>query len=348
MFDSFNEFLLWERSSRDTVDVKRCYIDMAGDLVTGVVLSQIVYYYLPGRDGGSKLRVEREGHLWLAKRRTDWWDECRVTAKQADRAILLLEKMGLVETRLWKFDGAPVTHVRLMTDRFLEILRQTVQDGPGKSILTFGENPIAPNGEIHIDQTAKSLTETTTETTNREESSLPSTMEGNAGAFARAGHDASPQGSEREVEDNIPRRVKVVEGEWNDLSGESEPSGEITPNAQPSAPNEFYHWQTRLLEATNPVAIMVEFIDHFYPRQIRTWKEKGVNPFTAVGRLHAQKNPNALPDWKTAMKYLWRAFAEQPDEDLVSYTQRLWTRERARLRNSQGWSDGSANGPREL
>jgi len=41
---TFEQFLLWERASRDTLEVKRLYIDMAGDLVAGIVLSQIVFY----------------------------------------------------------------------------------------------------------------------------------------------------------------------------------------------------------------------------------------------------------------------------------------------------------------
>ena len=74
---TFEQFLLWERASRDTLEVKRTYIDMAGDLVAGVVLSQIVYWHLPSREGKARLQVEREGVLWLAKSRTDWWDEWR-------------------------------------------------------------------------------------------------------------------------------------------------------------------------------------------------------------------------------------------------------------------------------
>src|SRR5262245_27002918 len=30
---TFEEFLLWERETRDTLEVKRIYVDMAGDLV---------------------------------------------------------------------------------------------------------------------------------------------------------------------------------------------------------------------------------------------------------------------------------------------------------------------------
>ena len=45
------EFIAWEQVSRDTIDVKRCYVDIAGDLVAGILLSQIVYWHLPDKDG---------------------------------------------------------------------------------------------------------------------------------------------------------------------------------------------------------------------------------------------------------------------------------------------------------
>jgi hypothetical protein len=37
----FNHFLLWEQASRDAIMVKRVYIDMAGDVIAGLMLSQI-------------------------------------------------------------------------------------------------------------------------------------------------------------------------------------------------------------------------------------------------------------------------------------------------------------------
>lgn len=84
---SISEFLAWESMSRDTIDVKRVYCDIAGDLVSGVLLSQIIYWHLPDKNGDSRLSVDRADHLWLAKSYSDWWNECRVTQKQARRAI---------------------------------------------------------------------------------------------------------------------------------------------------------------------------------------------------------------------------------------------------------------------
>lgn len=179
---SFEQFLLWERASRDTIEVKRLYIDMAGDLAAGVVLSQIVYWHLPNRDGHARLQVHREGKLWLAKGRADWWEECRISPKQADRALRVLEQRGLVEVRLFHFRGVPTKHVRILPDGFLrawrgELAGSTGAAGPdnatpphlprrGKSILTKGRIGFSPEGKVQLPRRVKSLsTETTTETT---------------------------------------------------------------------------------------------------------------------------------------------------------------------------------------
>ncbi len=179
---TFEQFLLWERASRDTLEVKRTYIDMAGDLVAGVVLSQIVYWHLPSRAGKPRLQVEREGELWLAKSRSDWWEECRISPKQADRALEVLEERGLIEVKLFKFGAAPTKHIRILHESFLRAwqdeLRKSAGDtgptgGPSgsdfpqrsKSISTKGENPFPPKVKIDLPQRVKSLTEITTETT---------------------------------------------------------------------------------------------------------------------------------------------------------------------------------------
>ena len=57
----FDHFLLWEHASRDAIMVKRVYIDMAGDVIAGLMLSQIVYWHLPNDEGKTRLRVEVDG-----------------------------------------------------------------------------------------------------------------------------------------------------------------------------------------------------------------------------------------------------------------------------------------------
>jgi hypothetical protein len=153
--NSFNEFLSWEMSTKDTVDFKKVYVDIADDLVAGLVLSQIVYWYLPNKKGVNKLRINKGGHTWIAKAHSDWYEEIRVTEYQAPRALKILEDKGIIEKRIWKFNGAPTIHIRIVEENFLSAISKlvNVQNGnEGKTRMETGERN-------------ESLTETTTETT---------------------------------------------------------------------------------------------------------------------------------------------------------------------------------------
>ena len=163
------DFQLWEMRSRDSIDVKRCYIDAAGDLLSGVLLSQIIYWHLPNDQGETKLRVKHEDEQWLAKKRDDWWAECRMTPKQFDRAIKILESKRLVVTKLFRFAGSPTKHIRINWSGLLEaleVLADNVFTQRSKSNLPKGENGNLPNGKIDIDETGRTSTEITPEITH--------------------------------------------------------------------------------------------------------------------------------------------------------------------------------------
>lgn len=146
-------FFKWEKETRDSIDVKRIYIDIAGDLVAGILLSQIIYWHLPNEKGKTKLRVKQEGKLWLAKKRTDWWEECRITPKQFDRSIKILEKKELVEKKCFYFAGSLTTHVRLNFETLISAI---------KSISQQEEVVISQKGKDQFTQRGTSITESTT------------------------------------------------------------------------------------------------------------------------------------------------------------------------------------------
>jgi hypothetical protein len=117
---STQDFIRWEKMSRDTIDVKRIYIDIAGSLTGGVLLSQIIYWHLPDDKGNPKLTVEQEGHLWFVKKQDDWWDECRITMEEYKLAIKVLVSKGLIIKRIFKFDGNPTSHLRVNWEKVIE------------------------------------------------------------------------------------------------------------------------------------------------------------------------------------------------------------------------------------
>ncbi len=167
--EDLQSLLAIERFAEDAFRVKKTYVDMTGDLLSGILLGQIVYWHLPSKDGRSKLRVQKEGKLWLAKGRADWYDEIRITPKQFDRAIKVLVEKGFIETRLFKFDGSPMVHIHLHPEPVID----SVFPQRSKSILPKGENPFYPKGEIHFDERLKTLTETTTKTTSETTTNKP-------------------------------------------------------------------------------------------------------------------------------------------------------------------------------
>ncbi len=163
----FSHFLLWEQTSRDSIHVKRVYIDMAGDLAAGVLLSQIVYWHLPNDEGRTRLRVEVDGYLWLVKGYSDWWEECRLTFKQARRAVEILQGKELILTCTRKFDGAPRVHIRINREPFLAALNGFALWG--KSTCPVGQmdlppeaNGPAPQGKSYKQRLQTDITAETT------------------------------------------------------------------------------------------------------------------------------------------------------------------------------------------
>ncbi len=226
---TMREFLQWEAVSKDTIDFKKAYVDMAGgDLIAGLMLSQIVFWHLPDKRGGSKLRVERDGYQWIAKKRTDWYEECRISDQRARRALKLLTELNLIETKVYKFAGVPTTHIRILPEPFLaaweNVVRSLYSDG-GQSDRE-GE-PDETNGFDRKDQdllgertksswliSPSPLTETTTEITTEREGpaspgSPPADSLAKVEALPQASRKKAPAGGEVEKIEKLEKTERV-------------------------------------------------------------------------------------------------------------------------------------------
>ena len=136
---SLDNFLSWEATTRDTIDFKKIYVDMADDLVAGLMLSQIVFWHIPNKDGANKLRVSKDGHMWIAKGHSEWYQECRITEWQSPRALKILKEKGIIDTGLYKFNGVPTVHIRIVEDVFVALWAEKMGVSP-KSILVNHQN----------------------------------------------------------------------------------------------------------------------------------------------------------------------------------------------------------------
>lgn len=183
---NFNTFLNWENGSRDTVDFKKTYVYMAGcDLVSGLLLSQIVYYYLPSKySDKDKLRVEKNGHFWIAKARDEWWDEICISPKQFDHASSNLVDIGLIEKKVMKFDNNPTIHVRIIQDNFMKAWHDAVNP-----LLTKGKKGNYPKAKKEIDQTVNSCNKEGYIEYNKEENTTPALPFSQKGTTQSSGVD---------------------------------------------------------------------------------------------------------------------------------------------------------------
>jgi hypothetical protein len=117
---NIKDFLAIELGDRKHVKLKLAYIDISEDIEAGLLLSQIAYWHEPSKETGrTKLRVNKEGHLWIAKGREDWWEEIRLAPKRFDKASKILIDKGFIEKKTFKFNSNPTTHIRLIWENFL-------------------------------------------------------------------------------------------------------------------------------------------------------------------------------------------------------------------------------------
>lgn len=136
------------------------YIDIAGDLIAGTLLSQIMYWFSESANKGIRTGIYKDGYYWIARRREDWMEEIRITKKQYDCAIkkLAAEGKALVEVRKYQFNGIPMTHIRPITEninreaaRWKKNLAESISAQCGD-----GCNGNLPKGNMEVPQTVTS------------------------------------------------------------------------------------------------------------------------------------------------------------------------------------------------
>ena len=157
-----NTFYKLEEFEKQQVNVKMVYIDITGDLIAGILLSQIIYWNLPSKEGKSKLKVTYKGRKGIAKGRNEWWDEIRITPKQYDRAIKILKELELVEVKNTMFNAKRTPVIMFNSDVFIKKYQSKLTKS---TVLPKGKDRCLPKVKSGIDETATSLTETTTKIT---------------------------------------------------------------------------------------------------------------------------------------------------------------------------------------
>lgn len=119
-FAALRKFAAMLEAQKEQVGCQKIYIDMTGDLEAAFVLDELIYWTNPRKGQRTGLRVWKDGVLWLAVPRSEWWDRKRLTERQSDLAIKKLVEQDLVIKSVHKFNGSTCVHLRLNVSAFFE------------------------------------------------------------------------------------------------------------------------------------------------------------------------------------------------------------------------------------
>ena len=147
------KFLALKSVEQQRINFEMTYVDMAGgDLIAGLLLSQIIYWFTPNKHGKSKIKATYKGRPALAKSRDEWYKEIRITKRQYDRAIKTLKEKGIIDIENSMFNSKRTPFIMLNEETFL-------------SLYTKELHRYYTNVNTGIDESVTPLTETTTKTT---------------------------------------------------------------------------------------------------------------------------------------------------------------------------------------
>ena len=179
--DSIANWLQNLDKAGDKLLLRRTFVDLCdGDHLAAIIFGQLLYYHLPDHKGaGTKLRVRKNGALWVAKKYNDWQEECRINEHTARKKIDRLKATGLVLTRNFMFKGLKVLHLRIdfecMAARLaaLPTANGIRPDRPDPESHDRSDRSVPP-GQTDLSSPDEPITETTSDTTDKNDTPQPS------------------------------------------------------------------------------------------------------------------------------------------------------------------------------
>ncbi len=138
----------------NTLTIPRVFIDLTGDHIAALLLSQILYWQDRTEDDDG----------WFYKTGDEWEQELGLTYAQVKRASRQLEKFG-VETKLRKVRGAPRTHYRVNYAYFVDLILKFLENQESRKSTKLKVDFQESRKSMDIKETSKSLM--VTETTQR-------------------------------------------------------------------------------------------------------------------------------------------------------------------------------------
>jgi len=109
----------------NVIEIKTKYVEMTGDIVVGLVLNEIVDYFIHTAE---RFFIEKEDKKWMVRTKDEWNEDCMITNKQLDQSLKVLRNKGIIETKIFRYHGYLLTHINLNTDVFMDLLNKLYED----------------------------------------------------------------------------------------------------------------------------------------------------------------------------------------------------------------------------
>jgi len=126
---AFQKFAAICAANEDAVNIPKIYYDVTdGDHAAAAVLDEILFWTLPNKKRNSTaLRVRKDGILWLAVSRAEWWERKRLSERQADHGIEKLLELGIIDKCIHRFNGHGQMHLRVVGPAFFDLYGKALQ-----------------------------------------------------------------------------------------------------------------------------------------------------------------------------------------------------------------------------
>lgn len=156
--------------------IPKVYIDLLdGDINSALLLSQCVYW--------SDRTTSKDG--WFYKSYREWGEEIRLSQYAVNRSASKLKKLGFIETKLKKANGAPTVHYRVKINSLTNSIMKKLDNGLSRnSIIDYEETQQSltvnrvnnVNKNVNKEVNLTTLSSKTDDKTNKEKEQKPKTL----------------------------------------------------------------------------------------------------------------------------------------------------------------------------
>ena len=115
----FDQMMFSDKRSDDSISYKRAYVDISGDVISAIILTDLCYWHRPNKRNKRRFNAySKDGTGWVARTLAEWSKKTRLTPRQIQYAVDKLVKRDLVKRQNFRYKGLKTMHLRINEEVF--------------------------------------------------------------------------------------------------------------------------------------------------------------------------------------------------------------------------------------